>query len=54
MIVVPTEEEVVLEFSNTWAETGGLILTAVTLVGLVAWGVVARVRRKRAEARAEA
>jgi hypothetical protein len=27
MVVVPTENEVVLEFADTWAETGGKLLT---------------------------
>jgi len=37
MVVVPTEEEVVLEFKNGVPENIGLIITAVTLVGLLAW-----------------
>ncbi|MGH8948609.1 MAG: hypothetical protein ACRDXF_07090, partial [Acidimicrobiia bacterium] len=42
MVVVPTSEEVVLEFKDTWAETGGKIATLVGVLGLVGvgiWGV---------------
>jgi hypothetical protein len=42
MVVVPTSEEVVLEFEDTWAETGGKIATLVGVLGLVGvgiWGV---------------
>jgi hypothetical protein len=44
MVVVPTEEEVVIEFSNTWAETGGKILSLLGIVALVAVVVVLRRR----------
>jgi hypothetical protein len=54
MVVVPTEEEVVIEFRNTLVETGGLAVTVVTIAGLIGWSLVARSRRKRAEERAEA
>ncbi|MCJ7725054.1 MAG: hypothetical protein MUP76_01505 [Acidimicrobiia bacterium] len=54
MLVVPTEEHVVLEFSNTWVESGGMAISVVTLVMLAGWGIWRRERRKRAEARAEA
>lgn len=37
MIVVPTEEEVVLEFGDRLAETAGKVVTAGTLVGLGVW-----------------
>ena len=45
MVVVPTEEEVVLEFRNTWVETSGLVLSAVGIAGLAAWGLAWRRRR---------
>ena len=35
MVVVPTEEQVVLEFQDTWAESGGKIASLVGVVGLV-------------------
>ncbi|MEA3502242.1 MAG: hypothetical protein U9R47_05655 [Actinomycetota bacterium] len=38
MIVVPTEEHVVLEFRNTSAENLGMALTLVAFVGLAAYG----------------
>jgi len=47
MVVVPTGEEVVLEFEDTWAETGGKVATLVGVLGLVGvglWGV----RRRQA------
>lgn len=45
MIVVPTEEDVVIEFRDTWAETAGKVLSVSTIVGLVA---LVMVRRRRA------
>jgi hypothetical protein len=48
MVVVPTSEEVTLEFRDTWAETGGLILSVAGIVVLLGVGVAA-VRRKRIE-----
>lgn len=47
MVVVPTSEQVVLTFEDTWAETGGLILSAVGVVVLVGAGLV--VWRRRSE-----
>jgi hypothetical protein len=47
MVVVPTSEEVVLQFEDTWAETGGKVATLVGVLGLVGvglWGV----RRRQA------
>jgi hypothetical protein len=51
MIVIPTEEEVVLEFRDTWAELAGRFLTIGSVLGIVAWKVV-RKRRERAEVEA--
>jgi hypothetical protein len=39
MVVLPTQEDVVLEFQDTWAETGGKILTLLGVAALVAVGV---------------
>ncbi len=47
MVVVPTDEDVTIEFQDTWAETGGKVGTLIGLVGLVGvaiWGV----RRRQA------
>jgi hypothetical protein len=41
MVVVPTEENVVLEFEETWAESGGKIASlvgVVVLLGALLWG----------------
>jgi hypothetical protein len=46
MVVVPTNENVTLEFQNTWAETGGMIVSIGGILLLVA-GVVVALRRKR-------
>jgi hypothetical protein len=54
MVVVPTQEQVVLQFEDTWPETGGKMLTVVGVIGLAAAGVVAvRVRRARADQRTQ-
>jgi len=53
MIVVPTQEEVVLEFQNTWVETGGMAITLGSLLTLAGWAVWSRRQRHRATARAE-
>ncbi|GMQ86273.1 MAG: hypothetical protein BMS9Abin07_1846 [Acidimicrobiia bacterium] len=48
MVVVPTQENVVLEFRNTAAENIGTALTVFALVGLVAYAyLVRRGRRER-------
>jgi hypothetical protein len=42
MVVVPTSEHVVLEFQDTWAETGGKVASLVGVLGLIGvgiWGV---------------
>ena len=44
MVVVPTSNEVVLEFRNTWAENLGMVISVVTLVGL---GIFAALRFRR-------
>ncbi|MFP4073809.1 MAG: hypothetical protein ACLFVZ_07185, partial [Actinomycetota bacterium] len=38
MVVVPTEEQVVIEFGDTWAETGGKILTFGGIASLLVVG----------------
>ncbi len=48
MIVVPTQEDVVIEFRNGVPENVGSILTVVSIIGLGAWIVIRR-RRRRAE-----
>jgi hypothetical protein len=47
MVVVPTSEHVVLEFQDTWAETGGKVGTLLGVAALVAVGVWS-LRRRRA------
>ena len=46
MVVVPTENEVVLEFEDTWAESGGKVLTGLGGIGLLAGALVAWRRRR--------
>ncbi|MGH3649718.1 MAG: hypothetical protein ACRDU9_03340 [Acidimicrobiia bacterium] len=46
MVVVPTENDVVLEFEDTWAETGGKILTLGGVGSLIAVGGVFQWRRR--------
>jgi hypothetical protein len=46
MVVVPTEEDVVIEFGNTWAETTGMALSGVGLLGIGGFWLLARRRRK--------
>ena len=52
MVVVPTSNEVVIEFRNTWAENLGMAISVVTLIGLgiFAWS---RFRRQRTGLRPE-
>jgi hypothetical protein len=45
MVVVPTERDVVLEFGDTWAESGGKILTFGGVASLILVGVVLYRRR---------
>lgn len=46
MVVVPTQNEVVLEFDDTWAESGGKILTFGGVVTLIVGGYVLRRRNE--------
>ena len=49
MVVVPTSENVVLEFARGWPEYGGLIVTVATVLLLIGWGAMAaRARRQDA------
>jgi len=50
MMVVPTDRDVVIEFEDTWAESGGKILTLGGIVGLIVVGVVLNRRRVTASA----
>ncbi len=49
MLVVPTQNEVTLQFKNRWVENLGMALTIVTIVGLGGYAIVYR-RRKKANA----
>jgi hypothetical protein len=49
MVVVPTSEDVIIEFKNTWAETGGLILSVVGIALLIGISVAGFRRRKAVE-----
>jgi hypothetical protein len=46
MVVVPTESDVVIEFQDTWAETGGKVLTLGGVASLILVGVVLGRRRQ--------
>jgi uncharacterized membrane protein len=46
MVVVPTQPDVTLEFGRTWAEWGGLSLTALGVLALVS-RLIEFFRRKR-------
>lgn len=48
MVVVPTNEQVVLTFAPTWAEWTGRGLTVLGLAGLVLWPAGRRLTRRRA------
>ncbi len=45
MVVVPTQENVTLKFSNRWVENLGTVITLITVIGLVVYAVTRR-RRK--------
>jgi len=47
MVVVPTEADVEIVFEDTWAESGGNILTILGAIGLIVGGVVVWVRSRR-------
>jgi hypothetical protein len=47
MMVIPSQEEVVIEFRNTWAENLGMALTGAGLMVLAGIGAVRLVRRLR-------
>lgn len=46
MVVVPNQRDVVIEFQDTWAESGGKILTLGGIVALIVVGVVLNRRRQ--------
>lgn len=46
MVVVPTQEDVVLEFANGVPENAGLVLSSAIVLALGGWGVL-RARRRR-------
>jgi hypothetical protein len=46
MVVVPTEEHVVISFNDTWAESAGKWMTAATLLFLAGFGIRRRMRRR--------
>ncbi len=54
MVVVPTQPEVSLEFSRTWAENLGMLLTIVSLSFIGWWINRRRAAKRAASARAEA
>ncbi len=47
MLVVPTDEDVTLQFSNTWVENLGMALTVISVVGLGVYGYRRRRSNKR-------
>jgi len=47
MLVIPTQEDVTLQFSNRWVENVGTAVTIITVIGLFSYGVVVRRRRRR-------
>jgi uncharacterized membrane protein len=49
MLVVPTQEDVVIEFRDTWAEAGGRVLSAIGVIGLASLGIVLIVSNRRKE-----
>lgn len=46
MLVIPTQEDVSLQFVNRWVENLGMAISVLTVVGLVSYGVVRRRRRR--------
>ena len=47
MLVVPTQNEVTLQFQNRWVENLGMTLTVVTVTGLVLYWIVSARRRRK-------
>ncbi|MDH3498776.1 MAG: hypothetical protein OEM97_01520 [Acidimicrobiia bacterium] len=45
MVVIPTQENVTLEFRSTWAETGGIVLAIIGVLGVA--GLFARARSRQ-------
>jgi hypothetical protein len=46
MVVIPTEEQVIIEFNDTWAETIGKVLTGIGVLALLVVTTVVVVRRR--------
>lgn len=46
MLVVPTQEDVSLQFVNRWVENLGMVVTVITVMGLVVYGATQRRRRR--------
>ncbi|MFV2000088.1 MAG: hypothetical protein ACC654_06970 [Acidimicrobiia bacterium] len=46
MLVVPTQEDVSLQFLNRWVENLGMAISVLTVIGLISYGVVRRRRRR--------
>ncbi len=53
MIVVPTQEEVLLEFNNTWTENVGMVLTLLALAFVAWWVYERRSLRRRHKVKSE-
>ena len=53
MVVVPTQENVSLEFARTWTENVGTLLTVITLAFVVWWLIERRSMRRRRATRDE-
>ena len=49
MLVVPTQSEVTLQFGLTWVEVLGAALTVVAVVGLLIYGGMHVVRRRKGQ-----
>lgn len=50
MLVVPSEQNVSLQFANTWVENLGMALTVISVLGLGVYGVQRHRTRKKAAA----
>lgn len=51
MVVVPTQEDVVLEFEDTWAESGGRLLTLLGIGALLVVGGLIAFRQRKVASR---